>query len=54
MKKEILISEDRYESRIIIAKSRYGNIGRYVVGYDGNICKFFDNIDDARDGKTAW
>tara|TARA_R100000656_G_scaffold106698_1_gene78901 strand:+ start:623 stop:2005 length:1383 start_codon:yes stop_codon:yes gene_type:complete len=47
-------TEDRYESRIIIAKSRYGNIGRYVVGYDGNICKFFDNIDDARDGKTAW
>lgn len=45
---------DRYESRIIIAKSRYGNIGRFVVGYDGNVCKFFESIDDARQGKKDW
>ena len=45
---------DRYESRIIIAKSRYGNIGRFVVGYDGNVCKFFESIDDARQGRKDW
>ena len=44
---------DRYESRIIIAKSRYGNIGRFVVGYDGNVCKFFESIDDARQGRKT-
>ena len=45
---------DRYESRIIIAKSRYGNIGRFVVGYDGNICKFFESINDARNDRKEW
>ena len=45
---------DRYESRIIIAKSRYGNIGRFVVGYDGNICKFFESINEARNGRINW
>jgi len=45
---------DKYESRIIIAKSRYGNIGRYTVGYDGNICKFFNTIDEARNGRKGW
>ena len=46
--------EDRYETRIIIAKSRYGNIGRYTVGYDGNRCKFFETVEEARSGKTNW
>jgi len=46
--------EDRYETRIIIAKSRYGNIGRYTVGYDGNRCKFFETVEEARSGKTDW
>jgi len=46
--------EDRYETRIIIAKSRYGNIGRYTVGYDGNKCKFFETVEEARAGKTNW
>ena len=45
---------DKYESRIIIAKSRYGNIGRHTVGYDGNICKFFNTIDEARNGRKGW
>jgi len=45
---------DRYESRIIIAKSRYGNIGRFTVGYDGNVCSFFEGIEDARNGRTSW
>jgi len=46
--------EDRYETRIIIAKSRYGNIGRYTVGYDGNRCRFFETVEEARSGKTDW
>tara|TARA_R110002020_G_scaffold220638_2_gene428527 strand:+ start:779 stop:2110 length:1332 start_codon:yes stop_codon:yes gene_type:complete len=46
--------EDRYETRIIIAKSRYGNIGRYTVGYDGNRCKFFETVEEARSGKSNW
>ena len=45
---------DRYESRIIVAKSRYGNIGRYVVGYNGSNCKFYESVDEARDGKSSW
>ncbi len=45
---------DKYESRIIVAKSRYGNIGRYTVGYDGNICKFFNSIGEARKGIKSW
>tara|TARA_R100000808_G_scaffold9836_3_gene26641 strand:- start:19217 stop:20602 length:1386 start_codon:yes stop_codon:yes gene_type:complete len=47
-------TNDRFESRIIIAKSRYGNIGRFTVGYDGNICKFFETIEEARKGKSDW
>ena len=46
--------EDRYETKIIIAKSRYGNIGRYTVGYDGNSCKFYETVEEARSGKTDW
>ncbi len=45
---------DRFESRIIVAKSRYGNIGRFVVGYDGNVCKFFESVNEARDGRINW
>ena len=45
---------DRFESRIIVAKSRYGNIGRFVVGYDGNVCKFFESINEARNGRINW
>ena len=47
-------TNDSFESRIIIAKSRYGNIGRFTGGYDGNICKFFETIDEARKGKSDW
>ena len=46
--------EDRYKTKIIIAKSRYGNIGRYTVGYDGSRCKFFETVEEARTGKTDW
>tara|TARA_R110000824_G_scaffold143397_5_gene311061 strand:- start:222 stop:1556 length:1335 start_codon:yes stop_codon:yes gene_type:complete len=34
-------SYDRYESKIISAKARYGNVGSYMVGFNGNKCKFY-------------
>ena len=34
-------SYDRYESKIISAKTRYGNVGSYVLGFNGNRCKFY-------------
>lgn len=31
----------QFESKIIVAKSRYGQIGQYIVGFNGNRCKFY-------------
>lgn len=47
--------EDVYESRIISAKSRYGTISRFNIGYNGNKCRFYDTAREARDkdGKDA-
>ena len=47
--------EDMYESRIISAKSRYGNISRFNIGYNGNKCRFYDTATEARqkDGKEV-
>jgi replicative DNA helicase len=46
---------DRYESKIISAKSRYGNVGSYIVGFNGNKCKFYKNrelaFNDTKDKK---
>jgi replicative DNA helicase len=36
-------SYDKYESKIISAKTRYGNVGSYIVGFNGNKCKFYGN-----------
>jgi hypothetical protein len=36
-------SYDRYESKIISAKARYGNVGSYMVGFNGNKCKFYSS-----------
>jgi|TARA_R100001530_G_scaffold46431_1_gene34929 replicative DNA helicase len=36
-------SYDKYESKIISAKARYGNVGSYIVGFNGNKCKFYGN-----------
>jgi replicative DNA helicase len=33
------------ECMIVAAKSRYGQIGNYPVGFDGNKCRFFDKND---------
>lgn len=43
----------QHESKIIVAKSRYGQIGQFVVGFNGNRCKFYDNPQQAEDEITG-
>ena len=38
---------DRYGSEIIISKSRYGRVGTYPVGFNGNRCSYYMNKDMA-------
>ena len=33
---------------MICDKARYGKVGTYVMGFNGNKCKFYSNADDAR------
>ena len=47
-------SYDRYESKIISAKTRYGNVGSYVLGFNGNRCKFYLNRDDAYNDSSSY
>tara|TARA_R110002012_G_scaffold318944_1_gene538217 strand:+ start:1060 stop:2382 length:1323 start_codon:yes stop_codon:yes gene_type:complete len=43
---------DPYESKIIAAKSRYGRIGSYNLGFNGNKCKFYDDsLQASNDGR---
>jgi len=39
---------DAHEIEIICDKARYGKIGTYVMGFNGNKCKFYEKPDDAR------
>ena len=39
---------DRHEIEVICDKARYGKVGTYVMGFNGNKCKFYSNADDAR------
>ena len=41
-------SYDEYESQIITAKARYGQIGNFVVGFAGDRCKFYGTSTQAR------
>ncbi len=41
-------SHDKYEIEIIVPKSRYGTIGTYVMGFNGNRCKFYFDREDAK------
>jgi len=41
---------DRYESEIIAAKSRYGQVGRYAMGFNGDRCKFYETVEEAYKG----
>lgn len=38
---------DRYESEVIAAKSRYGQVGRYAMGFNGDRCKFYESVEEA-------
>jgi len=33
---------------LIAAKSRYGTVGSYIIGFNGNKCKFYKSRDIAR------
>jgi replicative DNA helicase len=39
---------NKYESEIITAKTRYGEIGRFIIGFDGNRCRFFPTPQEAQ------
>lgn len=39
---------DKNEIELICAKARYGKIGTYVMGFNGNKCKFYSTPEEAR------
>ena len=39
---------DKHEIEVICDKARYGKVGTYVMGFNGNKCKFYSTADDAR------
>ncbi len=41
-----------YETEIISAKTRYGRIGSYSMGFNGNRCKFYDSAEKASNDKV--
>ena len=45
---------DKYESKIVIAKSRYGKIGRYKIGYNGERCRFYNDVATAKGTDQSW
>ena len=42
-------SYNRYEMEVIVPKSRYGRVGTYVMGFNGNRCKFYFDSNDAKE-----
>ena len=38
---------DKYEMEIIVPKSRYGQIGTYVMGFNGDKCRFYNSREEA-------
>ena len=45
-------SYGKYEAQLISAKTRYGQIGTYEVGFNGNKCKFYSNSLKAKEGDS--
>jgi len=45
-------SYDKYESQIITAKARYGQIGNFIVGFCGDRCKYYNTATIARQDET--
>ena len=50
-----------YQTEIISAKTRYGRIGSYIIGFNGNRCKFYETEKEAsedipiyKDKKDSW
>ena len=39
---------DRNEADIIAAKSRYGQIGTYTIGFNGDKCKYYNTVEEAQ------
>ncbi len=44
---------NRYKSEVIVAKSRYGQIGTYTMGFNGNKCKFYNDYKEAEKDTVA-
>ena len=44
---------NRYKSEVIVAKSRYGQIGTYPMGFNGNKCKFYNDYKEAEKDTVA-
>ena len=39
---------NRNEIEIICDKARYGKVGTYLMGFNGNKCKFYSSVDEAQ------
>ena len=46
-------SYNRYEMEVIVPKSRYGREGTYVMGFNGNRCKFYFDSNDAKEDRDT-
>ena len=46
-------SYNRYEIEVIVPKSRYGRVGTYVMGFNGNRCKFYFDSNDAKEDRDT-
>ena len=46
-------SYNKYEMEIIVPKSRYGKVGTYVMGFNGNRCKFYFDSNDAKEDRDT-
>ena len=41
----------RYAAELIVGKSRYGKVGTYMIGFNGNKCKYYDTEEEAQASK---
>tara|TARA_R110002051_G_scaffold3527_2_gene19013 strand:+ start:7073 stop:8422 length:1350 start_codon:yes stop_codon:yes gene_type:complete len=39
---------DKNEADIIAAKSRYGQVGTYTIGFSGDKCKYYETVEEAQ------
>lgn len=43
-----------FSAEIISAKTRYGKVGTYEIGFNGNKCKYFDTEEEAENSKAGF